>query len=170
MSEQLDHTSHQSRGVKFPLSIFIHDLKSPFNMGGIFRLADALGVESLLLSGETPKPPNRKVAKTARSTEKFVNALAVEDPVKSILSFKEDGYTIIALELCDNSEPLDTLVLPNNAKICLILGEESFGVNQELLDLADMICHIPMQGQNSSMNVVSACAIATYSLINKIGK
>jgi len=169
MGKQLDHTSHDVKG-KFSLSILAHQLKSPYNLGVIFRLADALGVKKLYLSGDTILPPNRKISKTSRSTEKSVYYEQVDNIQEFIQNLKNDGVLIVALELCDNSIPIEEIILPDNAEVCLILGEENYGVNPELLSAADMIGHIPMQGHNSSMNVASACAIAAYSLINKLKK
>ena len=169
MGKQLDHTSHDIKG-KFLLSILAHQLKSPYNMGVIFRLADALGVKKLYLSGDTILPPNRKISKTSRSTEKSVHYEIVDNIQEFIQNMKNDGVLIVALELCDNSIPIEEIILPNNAEVCLILGEENYGVNPDLLGAADLIGHIPMQGNNSSMNVASACAIAAYSLINKLKK
>ena len=94
----------------------------------------------------------------------------VDNIQEFIQNLKNDGVLIVALELCDNSIPIEEIILPDNAEVCLILGEENYGVNPELLSAADMIGHIPMQGHNSSMNVASACAIAAYSLINKLKK
>lgn len=163
--EHTDHLKHQSDSEhKRPISLLAHDIAVPMNVGSLFRISDAFGVETLYLSGDTPTPPNNKIRKTSRSTEKYVGYEKIDDPIELLSQLKEQGYTIIALEITNDSIPLQELQLENNQKICLILGSENFGVNEELLKLADTTTHIPMQGHNSSMNVATACGIAVYEL------
>jgi len=168
MSTQLKHEDHQEEIKRFPFHLFIPNLSSPYNIGGLFRLADALGIGRLYFSGETPLPPNSKIKKTSRSTEQVVPFEHVIDPLALLQTLKEAGFKIYCLEICDQSMDLEGLPSLKEEKICLVLGEENKGVSQEFLDLADAIYHIKMQGKNSSMNVVSACAIACYALINKM--
>lgn len=168
MSIQLKHEDHEEGRGRFPFHLLVPNLSSPYNVGGLFRLADALGIGQLYFSGETPLPPNSKIKKTARSTEQFVPFQKVENPLILLKTLKKEGYKIYCLEICDESVDIEDLPSLKDEKICLVLGEENKGVQQEFLDLADAICHIPMQGNNSSMNVVSACAIACYTLINKM--
>lgn len=168
MSKQLQHEDHQEASKRFPFHLLVPNLSSPYNVGGLFRLADALGIAHLYFSGATPLPPNSKIKKTARSTEQVVSYERIAYPLVLLQSLKEQGFKIYCLEICDGSVDLETIPQLKDEKICLVLGEENQGVQQDFLDLADAICHIPMQGKNSSMNVVSACAIACYSLINKM--
>ena len=165
---QLDHQAHSTAGVKFPLVLLAHNISSPFNVGGLFRLADALGISKICLSGDTPIPPNKKIVKTARSTEKYVDFEAVEHPFELLKALKAVDYKIICLEICDNSIDLEALPSLAEQKICLVLGEENNGVHEDFLAMADYVCHIPMQGNNSSMNLVSATAIASYAIIKKM--
>lgn len=165
---QLDHSYHRVLNEKNPICILAHNIEIPMNVGSVFRIADAFGVEKIYLSGNTPKPPNKKIKKTSRSTENFVEYEYVEDPHVLIERLKQNGYTILSLELCSDSIELEKLSLSDNKKICLILGSESTGVSKILLDESDKIVFIPMLGQNSSMNVANACAIAVYSIVQKL--
>ncbi|MDX8387929.1 MAG: TrmH family RNA methyltransferase [Ghiorsea sp.] len=162
---QLGHAQHQTDVKKYPLCFLVHDMESPTNVGSLFRIADALGVEKLYLSGATPVPPNGKIKKTSRSTEKYVAFEYVKSPLDVVGQLKAKGYTIISLEITSVSMDIRELNLTKNGKICLILGSENVGVNQALLDVSDKTVHIPMLGQNSSMNVASACSIATFELL-----
>ncbi|MDQ7073238.1 MAG: TrmH family RNA methyltransferase [Gammaproteobacteria bacterium] len=71
-NKQLSHSHHQPQGTKYPLCLLLNDFESPANVGSIFRLADAFGVEKIYLTGSTSVPPNRKMMRTSRATEKFV--------------------------------------------------------------------------------------------------
>ena len=145
--------------------LVLDNFQVPANVGSIFRLADALGVDKLYLTGSTPVPPNRNIKKTSRSTEKFVSFEYVSDPLVAIAKLKQLSYQIVALEITDSSQPLAEVEFGQTEKIAVILGAESSGVSQALLDVSDYHVHIPMQGQNSSMNVAVACGIAVYQLI-----
>ncbi len=162
---QKEHDQHNASGIKLPICFLAHNISVPMNVGSLFRIADALGVEKIYLTGSSPTPPNSKIKKTSRSTEKFVDFSYEEDPVSRVKALKSDGYKIISLEITSSSEDIRTLSVVGGEKICLILGEESAGVCQELLDLSDKTVHIPVLGHNSSMNVAVACSIATFEII-----
>lgn len=168
-SKQLTHEDHVPHSAKLPLCLLAHDIESPANIGSFFRIADALGLEMLYLSGKSLQPPNVKIKKTSRSSEKYVPYRYSSSPLEVIEKLKQQDYRIISLEICDNSLPLASLQLNAQEKICLILGSENSGVDNSLLSLSDNIVHIPMRGNNSSMNVANACAIAAYSILEKIG-
>lgn len=149
------------------MCLLAHDFDTPMNVGNLFRIADALGVEKLYLSGSTPVPPNTKIRKTSRATEKYIPYSYESDPVAIIQRLKSDGYKIASLEITSSSIDIRELNLSPDDKICLILGSEKGGVIQALLDVSDITIHIPMLGQNSSMNVATACAIATYEITRR---
>ena len=163
-NEQLTHEQHHNSGVKYPLSLLAQDIESVANVGSLFRLSDALGVECLYLCGRTPTPPDRQIRRTSRSTVDAVQHIAGKPALEVITALKSKGYTIISLELSTASHDIRQLALDQQEKICLILGAENTGVEQALLDAADFTLHIPMQGQNSSMNVAMAAAIAAYEI------
>lgn len=165
--KQLVHEAHEGNERSSSLVIFAERLTSPYNVGSLFRLADALGVDQLYFGGDTPLPPNRKINKTSRSTERSVAFEHVQDSTQFLAELAKQEFELIALELCDESVSLRELIIDKNRPVCLILGEEQSGVSQESLDAADKVVHIPMHGKNSSMNVIQACAIAAYNIINQ---
>jgi tRNA G18 (ribose-2'-O)-methylase SpoU len=147
------------------LCFLLDNMRSPFNVGSLFRIADALGVEKLWLTGQTIRPPNDKIRKNSRATDKSVAYEYRADALSLIAELKSSGYKIVSLELTSESIPLHQLQL-DQPKICLILGSENEGVAPELLAASDAIVMIPMQGQNESMNVATAAAIAAYSILS----
>ena len=166
---QLTHADYKPSGMKFPLSIIANDISSTTNVGSLFRLCDALGVEKLYLCGDTAVPPNSKISKTSRSTEKYVNyesGLNAETLVKKL---KESGSLIISLEITSSSLAINSDQFAKNiskkSPVCLVLGSENAGVSKSLLSLSDISAHIPMYGNNSSMNVISAASIACFEII-----
>lgn len=165
---QLDHTHHQASQKTYPLCFLAHDIDVPMNVGSLFRIADALGVEKIYLTGTSITPPNSKIRKTSRSAEKHVAFSYTEDPIEQIGKLKVSGYRIVSLEITSASIDIRNLVLAPSERICLVLGSENAGVSQALLDLSDQTVHIPMLGHNSSMNVATACSIATFEIIRRM--
>ena len=167
---QLDHNDHKPTSIKYPLCFLAHDMDVPMNVGSLFRIADALGVEKIYLTGKSITPPNNKINKTSRSTERIVDYSYENNPIQVIDQLKTEGYKVITLEMTTSSIELSRVDILPNDKICLVLGSESDGVHQDLLDMSDISVHIPMLGINSSMNVAHACSIATYEITKRLAK
>ena len=165
---QLTHSEHKQSDKKFPLSIIANDITSPLNVGSLFRLCDAFGIKKLYLCGETPKPPNSKINKTSRATEKFVEYEYHADAETLVTELKNTGTLIVSLEITSMSIAIGSdkfkQAVNSPSPVCLILGSENTGISETLLSLSDITVHIPMYGNNSSMNVISAASIACYEL------
>lgn len=159
---QSDHRAHQSMPAKHALCLIAHDVQRPANVGSLFRLADALGIEKIILTGRSCTPAHPKARKAARTTEQRVPFVQADDPLPVVAALKQAGYRIVSLEISSGSIDLARLPVAPGDRICLIVGNESAGVCQPLLDISDATVHIPMRGGNSSMNVACACAIAAY--------
>jgi tRNA G18 (ribose-2'-O)-methylase SpoU len=165
---QLDHASHRGAGT-LPLRLLAHDVDLAGNVGALFRIADALGIEHLHLTGASPLPPDPKIRRSARSAERHVAWSHAADPLAVVAQLRAQGWRIVALELSTRSVALHELAVAAGERVCLVLGAESTGVAQALLDAADATVHIPMRGHNSSMNVANACAIAAYEIGRRLG-
>ena len=146
---QLNHSHHKSIKHKFPLCYLAHDIDVPMNVGSLFRIADALGVENIYLTGKSIVPPNSKINKTSRSSEKYVPFSYEENPITVIQKLKSLNYRIISLEITTTSVDIRDFSVSEGEKICLIVGSENLGVSQELLMVSDKTIHIPMLGVNS---------------------
>lgn len=146
--------------------LWMHNIRSLHNVGAVFRSADAFGISELRLSGHTPVPPRPEITKTAIGAEQYVTWEWVEEPVKEIKNLKRNGYTIAALEQTDRSIFLNEWA-PASDKICLILGNEVMGVDDELLGLIDISVEIPQFGNKHSLNVSVAAGVALYGILEK---
>ena len=152
---------------KYPLCLLLHDMRVPMNVGSIFRVADALGVEKIYLCGNTPRPPNDKIRKTSRATEKYVPYVYTANVLALVQQLKAEQYRIVSLEITPDSTDIQHFAGSGDERICLILGSEKDGVSRALLEASDDIIHIPMLGWNASMNVATACAIAVFEITRK---
>lgn len=133
------------------------------NIGSLFRISDAFGVEKLILCGTTISL-GRKMTKTSRATEKSVPFEIHSNALKVVQNLKKGGKQIISLEITETSRPIHEFNFDVRNPIALVVGDENFGISKDILQLSDAIIHIDMFGQNSSMNVVQATNIALYEI------
>lgn len=164
MSTQLTHYNSEFDKRLFPIVLLCDNVTNAPNIGSLFRIADAFGVGKIIFCGEHVPVNGRRMTKTSRATEKTVNYELADDSSQEITKLQEDGYTIIALEITNSSEPIHTLDFSDYKKIALVIGAEDIGVSEQILNRAELIVHIDMFGQNSSMNVVQATNIALYEI------
>jgi 23S rRNA (guanosine2251-2'-O)-methyltransferase len=142
--------------------IIAHNIRSLWNVGALFRSADAFGVSHIHLTGYTAQPPRKEISKTALGAEEWIPWSYDKDPFEIIERRRKDGFLIAALELTEKSDKLWSV--DPKAPVCLVLGHEVLGVSPELLAVCDKALHIPMQGKKSSLNVSVACGVALYEL------
>ena len=161
---QLTHGEYRAAPApERALHFLCPDWTDPRNVGSVFRLADAVGATGLVLGGQTPLPPHPKIARTARATVRTVSWTHVPDCLEW-LDDRRDLY-VIGLEPTDRSQSLFTFPLPPRPRpLLLVAGNESAGLSPTLLSRCHATVHLPMYGQNSSMNVTTALAAAAYLL------
>ena len=160
---QLTHYNTNFTQRTFPITLICDNITNAPNIGSLFRIADAFGIEKLIFCGKHI-PLGRKMKKTSRATDQVVSFEVAENSLTIIESFKAKSHHIISLEITDTSKPIHTFQFSDKNPIALIVGDENFGVSEDILKLSDDIIHIDMFGQNSSMNVVQATNVALYEI------
>ncbi len=165
---QLTHEETQFESSQFPITLICDHIYFQQNIGSLFRIGEAFGIEKIIFLGKDIPLNPRKINKTSRNTHLHLPHLVFEEENTLIEHLKEQDYEIIALEIASNSKALKDVLLPTNKKIALIIGSEINGVSEELLALSNQIVHINMFGKNSSMNVVQAASIALYEFTSKL--
>lgn len=164
---QLNHYNSKFKAKKFPITVVCNNVTNAPNIGSLFRVCDAFGVEQLIFCGDNI-PLGRKMTKTSRATEKVVNFKIENDISEIITALKSEDYTIVSLEITEHSLPINSFTFNPNAKIALVIGDENFGILEDILKVSDAVIHIEMFGQNSSMNVVQATNIALYEITKQL--
>ncbi len=134
-------------------------VEKPANVGSIFRLAEGLRAE-VLLCGRTPTPPNPEISMTSMNQEERVLWQHFSQTLDAVKYARSQGYSIIAVEICQNAKPYHTYEYPK--KVCFILGHENTGVHAEILSICDDAVYIPYYGKNYSLNVAVATAIVAF--------
>lgn len=176
----------RARGVikkvkRNPIYFILEDIYDTYNIGGLFRLADALAIEKMYLIGETETPPNSRIKKASIGTYKVVpweyqktTKEAIADLNKTLKKEEKNQklhapsakVQVVAIE--QHPQALSYTKAQYQLPIALIFGNESYGVKEETLALADQIVEIPMYGINKSLNVIVAAAIVSYFALHKV--
>lgn len=147
------------------LYVILHNIRSAFNVGSIFRTAEALGLSKLFLGGYTPRPDRHSgIGKTALGAEQYVPWESHWRTDLLLNRFSSEEVQIVALELSAKSEPLHRF--SPRFPMALLLGSEVHGLRPPMLKRADRIVEIPMRGKKESLNVSVAFGIAAYALLN----
>lgn len=173
-----------------PLYFILENIYDTYNIGGLFRLADALAIEKIYICGESEIPPNSRIKKASIGTYKVVPweykktaKEAIDDlnpkskirnpkqiqnynfkfPNQSPVTSNDSPISIIAVEQSVNSIPYTKANY--SFPLALIFGNETSGITEETLRLADQIVEIPMFGINKSLNVIVSAAIVSYHIV-----
>jgi len=166
---QLTHHTTQFHKKTFPITVLCENVTNSPNIGSLFRICDAFGVEKIVFSGQDLPIPSRKMQKTSRATEKYVPYQIINDIHQYISEIKKT-HQLIAIEITDKSLPIQQHQFNTDKPIVLIIGDENFGVSESILTEVNEIIHINMYGENSSMNVVQATNIAIYEITKQFSK
>src|SRR3989339_955288 len=146
--------------------LILPNIRSCHNVGAMFRTADAFAISKLYLVGYTATPPKIQIDKVSLGAEQWMPWEKREELEGVISELKDDGYDIVALEKSAESSPISNfkLIISNEAKIALIVGNEVDGIDDTILDMCDHVVHIPMLGKKESLNVSIAAGVAMYAL------
>lgn len=155
--------------TRFPISIVLHNIRSLYNVGSIFRTCDAGRVKELILCGFTPYPPQKEIEKTALGAVETVSWLYFSSTIEAISYLKKQGNKVFALEITDRKRVYDSLK-PSEFPAAFILGNELVGIDQQILDLCDEAIEIPMYGVKHSLNVAVAAGIVIFEAIKVFRK
>ncbi|HZJ18576.1 MAG TPA: TrmH family RNA methyltransferase [Patescibacteria group bacterium] len=148
-----------------PIYIILDNVLDTYNVGAIFRLADAVAAEKVILCGETETPPNTRIKKASINTTEWVlweYSSSAEKAVKSLKS-KIKNLSVVVVEQDKRSIPFQKAEY--SFPIALVVGHETHGVSEEVLNMSDKIVELPMYGVNSSLNVMVSLGIVLYEVI-----
>ena len=149
--------------------LILENVYDTYNIGGLFRLADALGVKKMYLCGEMEIPPNSRIQKSSIGTYKIVPweyKKTAQEAIEELRKSYNNNVTIVAVE--QDSTSTDFTKVEYSAPVALLVGNETYGVLPETLKLVDTIVEIPMWGVNKSLNVIVSAAIVSYYVATKL--
>lgn len=166
--KQLTHYDIENQQKQFPITIVCDAIRTPENIGMCFRISESFGVDKIYFHEDSPTIANRVVKKTARNTAGQIDHETYEDFTTVVNKLKQEGNTIIGIEITDKSVAIQKFDFKEHDKIVLLLGSERHGI--ENVDLLDYTVSIPMFGRNSSMNVIHSLAISLYEVTNQLSE
>ena len=151
---------------RMPVHVVLDNVRSAFNVGSIFRSADAAGIGCLHLCGITCWPPHPKLEKTSLGAHQYVPWLRHQTTEDALSWLRERHIPLVALET--RAEAHDLLAFRWPEPVAIVLGHEVLGVDESILERADHLVSIPMFGVKNSLNVASAFAVVAYDLVGKL--
>lgn len=152
--------------LRLPVILVLDNLRSLYNIGSIFRTADALLIEKIFLCGICGKLPNREIEKVALGAVQTVPYEYVEKAEECVAKLKADGRKIVVLELTDSS--VNYREAKYEVPMALVVGNEIDGVSEAVMRYADLAMDIPMGGRANSLNVATATAVVGYEIAAQV--
>lgn len=151
-----------------PIYIVADRVIDTYNIGSLFRLADAIAAERIFLCGDMEYPPSSKIHKSAVGTEEWVSWDKTSSAAETVGQLASQGVQIIAVE--QNPKAINYKLLAQSLKFpcAIVVGHETDGVSREVLELSDIIVELPMFGVNKSFNVWGSCAVIAYKILESI--
>ena len=156
--------------MKTPLVVVLDHVRSLYNVGSVFRTADAFRLQGVCLCGITARPPHPEIHKTALGAEDSVDWQYFERTEDCVQYLKQNGYVVYAIEQCEGSTLLNEIEDEElrNKKLAIVLGNEVKGVQQQVVDQCDGCLEIPQYGTKHSMNVSVTAGIVIWELSKRL--
>lgn len=153
---------------KNPITIILDNVLDTYNVGSIFRLADAVAARKVILCGATLTPPNSRIKKASINTWQWVDWEYNESTISAITKLKtlNPKLSVIAVEQDPRSKPFNTIHY--DLPLAIVVGNETTGISKDVLDAADLIVEMPMWGINTSLNVMVSCGIILYEIMKQL--
>lgn len=131
------------------------------NVGAIFRSAAALGIDAIIVTGQSCDPYNRRVVRVSMGAVFQIPWTIIENPVDNLHRL---GFKVAAMALRENSYEIDYKPMIEQKKLAVMLGSEGYGLSEETIKGADYVVRIPMANNVDSLNVAQAATIAFWEM------
>jgi len=165
---QLQHHNSNFTPSHFEIVLLCDGVNSPANQGSLMRLADSFGVKKIIFANANLDISSPRLKRTARATQKWIITETTTSSLETISAYKKNDYVPVALEITHQSITLQKIDFLHLKKILLIIGDESSGVSEKVLEKCTIQTHINMFGKNTSMNVSQAASIALYEITKQL--
>lgn len=150
---------------KLPVIAVVENVRSAYNVGSLFRTADAFLLEAIYIIGYTAFPPHKEIRKTALGAEDTVNWKYFKTAGEAIVDLRSLGFAVYAVEQVKNSRMLHQVKIQPGDKIAVVFGNEVNGVEQETIHLCDGAIEIPQLGMKHSLNIATAAGVVLWEIV-----
>jgi 23S rRNA (guanosine2251-2'-O)-methyltransferase len=153
---------------KTPIVLVLDNVRSLSNIGSIFRTADAFACEAVHLCGVSGIPPHKDIEKTALGATETVSWYYFKTTKEAIDNLKSSGYICFAVEQAENKIWLQDVNPDKTNKYALVMGNEVYGVEQNIVDICDGVIEIPQSGTKHSLNVAVSAGIVVWKFYESL--
>ncbi len=159
---------------KFPVRVVLENIRSAYNVGSVFRTADAFLIDAIYIIGYSARPPHKEIKKTALGAEETVDWKYFKTSAEAIEELKREGYKVFAVEQAEGSFALQDFRREAGAgnskspqKLAVLFGNEVTGVEQSTLHLCNGCIEIPQLGMKHSLNIATAAGVVLWELVRE---
>jgi len=165
--EELERKSVEEfrQSDKIPIVIVLENIRSAYNVGSVFRTADAFLLQSIYICGYTAHPPHKEIKKTALGADETVSWKYFKHIKDAIDELRKEHFGVYAVEQAENSLKLHTTRFSRDDKIAVIFGNEVTGIEQSSIELSDGCIEIPQLGMKHSLNIATAAGVVLWELV-----
>ena len=152
---------------KMPVIVVLENIRSAYNVGSVFRTADAFLLHGIYICGYTARPPHKEIKKTALGSDETVHWAHFPNAAAAIEQLRADGYKVFAVEQAQDSIALQQFNRQPQDKTALVFGNEVTGVEQATILLCDGCIEIPQMGTKHSLNVSVAAGVVLWEMVRQ---
>ncbi|MEO6233535.1 MAG: RNA methyltransferase [Ferruginibacter sp.] len=153
---------------KTPVIVVLENIRSAYNVGSVFRTADAFLLEAIYICGYTCVPPHKEIKKTALGAEESVHWQHFENAGMAVIQLKELSYKIYAVEQAAGSLKLHNLQYSKGEKVAVIFGNEVTGVEESTIAVCEGCIEIPQLGMKHSLNIATAAGVVLWEFVRGV--
>lgn len=151
------------RSDKIPIVVILENIRSAYNVGSVFRTADAFLIEAIYIVGYSAKPPHKEIKKTALGAEETVAWNYFKTTAEAINGLRKQNYKLYAVEQVKDSISLEKF--STHEKLAVVFGNEVTGVEQSTILLCDGCIEIPQLGMKHSLNIATAAGVVLWEIV-----
>lgn len=138
----------------FDLILYLDQIRSPYNIGSILRIADNFGIKEVVHSSRHINPNNSRLKKASMGTYRWIPLKYIENPVSWL---KNSDKRVAGLETISKAVSIENFSFSES--MVIVAGNEENGISSTILSCCKEIIKIPMFGFKNSMNVNNALSI-----------
>ncbi|MFA4943573.1 MAG: TrmH family RNA methyltransferase [Lentisphaeria bacterium] len=160
-----DRSAPGGGDARLPVRVVLDRLRSAYNVGNIFRLAEAVGAEGIVACGYTAAPPHPKLAKTARGCDQLVPCETAPTAAAAVADLNRRGYAVYIVETVEGARP--PWAVPFRFPAAFVFGNEALGCAPETLADCAGVVALPARGRKNSINVANCAAVVLYAALRQ---
>ena len=143
------------------LIVILDHIEDPHNFGAIIRTCEAAGVDGIIIPKNRSVDVTPTVIRTSVGASKYVPIVQITNITSTMKDLKKKGFWFVGTDM--DGTPYDKI--DYKGKICIVIGNEGFGMSRIVKENCDFIATIPMNGKINSLNASVAAGIIIYEAV-----